>query len=47
MYVYGGDGLKFVLLIGALNLDQLVKSHTHLHGHTLDLVLSPSGQSSV
>ena len=42
-----GDGLKFVSLIDALNLDQLVIAPTHLHGHTLDLVLSPSGQHYV
>ena len=40
--VSGGDGLKFLSLIEALKLDQLVNqlvtSSTHLHGHTLDLV---------
>ena len=45
--VHGGDGLKFLMLIDALNLDQLVTAPTHLYGHTLDLMLSPSGQNTV
>ena len=43
----GVDGHKFLSLIEALNLDQLFTAPTHLHGHTLDLVLSPGGQNWV
>ena len=45
--VPGGDGHKFLSLIEALNLDQLVTAPTHLHGHTLGLMLSRDGQNCV
>ena len=43
--VPSGDGFKFLSLIEALNLDQLVTAPTHLHGHTFDLVLSHGDQN--
>ena len=39
----GGDGEKFLNLAESCNLEQLVAHPTHLHGHILDLILSPIG----
>ena len=42
-----GVGAKFISILESCNLDQHVTQPTHLHGHTLDLILSPSDQSVV
>ena len=51
-YIYGdfnihvdvpvGDGHKFTTFLDSCDLKQLVDKPTHLHGHILDLILSPS-----
>ena len=47
MDVSGGDGDKFSSLLESCSINQLVNQPTHLHGHTLDLILSPSDLSVV
>ena len=42
--VPGGDGGKFLSLLETCNLSQSVTQPTHLHGHILDLILSPNNQ---
>ena len=42
-----GDGVKFTSLTESCNISELVHQPTHLHGHTLDLILSPSDHSTV
>ena len=37
-----GDGYKFMTFLDLCDLKQLVNQPTHLHGHILDLILSPS-----
>ena len=37
-----GDGHKFITFLDSCDLKQVVDKHTHLHGHILDLILSPS-----
>ena len=41
--VLGGEGEKFLNQVESCNLKQLVAHPTHLHGHILDLILSPIG----
>ena len=41
------DQRKFLNLLDTSNLAQNVNKATHLHGHTLDLILSPSDSSFV
>ena len=41
------DQRKFLNLIDTSNLAQNVNKSTHLHGHLLDLILSPSDSSFV
>ena len=41
------DQRKFLNLLDASNLAQNVNKSTHLHGHILDLILSPSDSSFV
>ena len=43
----GGDGDKFTSLLDSCNMSQFVHKSTHLHGHTLDLIMAPTGQSTV
>ena len=38
------DSYKFESLLESCNLTQSVNNTTHLHGHILDLILSPSDQ---
>ena len=45
--VPGGDGHKFMTFLDSCDLKQFVSQPTHLHGHTLDLILSPSDQSII
>ena len=40
--VPGGDGYKFMTFLDSCDLKQFVNQPTHLLGHTLDLILSPS-----
>ena len=40
----GGDGAKFTSLLDSCNLRQYVTKPTHLHGHILDLIMSPNDQ---
>ena len=40
-----GDGVKFLSVLDSCNLKQLVTKPTHLHGHTLDLILAPQDGS--
>ena len=42
-----GDGHKFITFLDSCDLKQLVDNPTHLHGHILDLVLSPSNQDTI
>ena len=42
-----GDGYKFMTLLDSCDLKQLVNQPTDLHGHTLDLILSPSDQDTI
>ena len=41
-----GDGYKFMTFLDSCDLKQLVNQPTHLHGHVLDLILSPSDQDT-
>ena len=45
--VPGGDSHKFMTFLDSCNLKQFVNHPTHLHGHTLDLILSPSDQDTI
>ena len=45
--VPGGDGYKFMTFLDSYDLKQLVNQPTHLHRHTLDLILSPSDQDTI
>ena len=42
-----GDGHKFTTFLDACDLKQLVDKPTHLHGHILDHILSPSDQDTI
>ena len=42
--VHGTDSYKLESLLESCNLTHSVKNPTHLHGHILDLILSPSDQ---
>ena len=42
-----GDGYKFMTFLDLCDLKQLVNQPTHLHGHMLDLILSPSDQDTI
>ena len=42
-----GDGYKFITFLDSCDLKQLVNKPTHLHGHILDLILSPSDQDTI
>ena len=41
------DGHKFMTFLYSCDLKQLVNQPTHLHGHILDLILSPSDQDTI
>ena len=41
-----GDGYKFMTFLDSCDLKQLFSQPTHLHGHILDLILSPSDQDT-
>ena len=45
--VPGGDGYKFITFLDSCDLKQFVNQPTHLLGHTLDLILSPSDQDTI
>ena len=45
--VPGGDGYKFTTFLDSCDLKQFVNQPTHLLGHTLDLILSPSDQDTI
>ena len=45
--VPGGDGCKFMTFLDSCDLKQFVNQPTHLLGHTLDLILSPSDQDTI
>ena len=47
VHVPGGDGYKFTTFLDSCDLKQLVNQPTHLLGHTLDLILSPSDQDTI
>ena len=42
-----GDGNKFTTFLDSCDLKQLVDKPTHLHGHILDVILSPSNQDTI
>ena len=42
-----GDGNKLTTFLDSCDLKQLVDKPTHLHGHILDLILSPSDQDTI
>ena len=42
-----GDGHKFITFLDSCDLKQLVDKPTHLHGHILNLILSPSNQDTI
>ena len=42
-----GDGYKFITFLDSCDPKQLVNKPTHLHGHILDLILSPSDQDTI
>ena len=42
-----GDGYKFITFLDLCDLKQLVNKPTHLNGHILDLILSPSDQDTI
>ena len=42
-----GDGQKFTTFLDSCDLKQLVNKPTHLHGHILDLILSPCDQDTI
>ena len=41
------DGHKFFTFLDSCDLKQVVDKPTHLHGHILDLILSPSDQDTI
>ena len=41
------DSYKFITFLDLCDLKQLVNKPTHLHGHILDLILSPSDQDTI
>ena len=41
------DGYKFMTFLDSCDLKQLVNQPTHLHGHILDVILSPSHQDTI
>ena len=45
--VPGGDGYKFMTFLDSCDLNQLVNQRTHLHGHILDLNISPIDQDTI
>ena len=45
--VPAGNGYKFITFLDSCDLKQLVNKPTHLHGHILDLILSPSDQDTI
>ena len=45
--VPGSDGYKFMTILDSCDLKQLVNQPTHLHGHILDLIQSPSDQDTI
>ena len=45
--VPGRDGYKFTTFLDSCDLKQFVNQPTHLLGHTLDLILSPSDQDTI
>ena len=45
--VPGGDGYKYMTFLDSCDLKQLVNQPTHVHGHTVDLILSPSDQDTI
>ena len=47
VYVPGGDGKRFMTFLDSCDVKQFVNQPTHLHGHTLDLILSPSDQDTI
>ena len=47
MLMYRCDGYKFMTFLDSCDLKQLLNQPTHLHGHTLDLILSPSDQDTI
>ena len=47
VHVPDGDVYKFMTFLDSCDLKQLVNEPTHLHGHTLDLNLSPSDQDTI
>ena len=42
-----GDGYKFMTFLDSCDLKQLVNQPTHLHGHILELILSPIDQDTI
>ena len=42
-----GVGHKFITFLDSCDLKQVVDKPTHLHGHILDLILSPSDQDTI
>ena len=42
-----GDSYKFITFLDLCDLKQLINRPTHLHGHILDLNLSPSDQDII
>ena len=42
-----GDAYKFMTFLDLCDLKQLVNQPTHLHGHTLNLILYPSDQDTI
>ena len=42
-----GDGYKFMTFLDSCDLKELVNKPTHLDGHILDLILSPSDQDTI
>ena len=45
--VPGGGGYKFTTFLDSCDLKQFVNQLTHLLGHTLDLILSPTDQDTI
>ena len=46
VHVPVGDGYKFMTFLDSCDLKQLVNQPTHLHGHKLDIIQSPSDQDT-
>ena len=42
-----GDGYKFITFLDSCDLKQLVNKLTYLHGHMLDLILSPRDEDTI